>query len=364
MGGMANAFSENELFGNANPQRDCLLIFLNASIHGYPLILPPPLDFFRLVKYYQASDTLLNEKRQGQPMPSKDLLTLHDLSDREMLSLIEKAIDIKKNQAKYAAVLKNTTLAMLFQKTSTRTRISFEAGMTKLGGHAIYLDWRTTNLHLGSLQDEIQCIARYADIIMARVYAHSDVQTMASASCVPVINGLSDDYHPCQALADLMTIREKFGRLKGILVAYLGDGNNVCNSLVLGCAKAGMKLRVATPKGYEPKEDVVAFGKERGLLALTNDPLAAARGADVLYTDTWVSMGQEAEAKKRLRIFKGFTVTMKLLGKARFMHCLPAHRGYEVADEVMDSSQAIVFDQAENRMHAQKAVMLKLLGKL
>jgi ornithine carbamoyltransferase len=280
---------------------------------------------------------------------------LDDFSKDELNDIIDRAIDIKEEPEKYYEILKNKTLAMLFQKTSTRTRMSFEAGMTQLGGHAIFLDWKTTNLTLGSLKDEIKCIARYSDIIMARVFAHKDIETIAEASSVPIINGLSDDYHPCQAIADLMTIKEKFKKFKGVKLAYVGDGNNVCNSLILACGKLGVELRVATPKGYGPKEKGVK---------VVSDPKVAVKGAHVVYTDTWVSMGQEKEKAKRVKAFKGFIVDKKLLGKALFMHCLPAHRGYEVSDDVIDSKQSIVFDQAENRMHAQKAIILKLLGKV
>tara|TARA_Y100000310_G_scaffold336796_1_gene422300 strand:+ start:261 stop:1121 length:861 start_codon:yes stop_codon:yes gene_type:complete len=285
----------------------------------------------------------------------KHLQNLNDFSKDELNEVIDRAIDMKEEVEKYYEILKNKTLAMLFQKTSTRTRMSFEAGMTQLGGHAIFLDWKTTNLALGSLQDEVKCIARYSDVIMARVFAHKDIETIANASSVPVINGLSDDYHPCQAVADLMTIKEKFKRFKGVKLAYVGDGNNVCNSLILACEKLGVELRVATPKGYEPSEKGAK---------IMNDPKEAVKGVDVVYTDTWVSMGQEKEKAKRVKAFKGFVVDKKLLGKAFFMHCLPAHRGYEVSDGVIDSKQSIVFDQAENRMHAQKAIILKLLGKV
>jgi ornithine carbamoyltransferase len=236
--------------------------------------------------------------------------------------------------------------------------------MTQLGGHAMYLDWITTHLKKTALEDEIKCIARYADIIMARVYKHEDLITMAENSEVPVINALSDIYHPCQILADLMTIKEKKGKLEGLKLAYIGDGNNVCNSLILGCTKIGMKIAVACPKGYEPDKGVMEIGKRSGLFELTDDPKKAAENADVVYTDTWVSMGQESEKEKRLKIFKEFQVTKELLGDALFLHCLPAYRGLEVTDEVLDSKNSAVFDEAENRLHVQKVVMLKLLNKI
>ncbi len=281
--------------------------------------------------------------------------------------VLKKAADLKAHPQKYSSAFKNKTLAMLFMKTSTRTRCSFEAGMTQLGGHAMFLDVRATNYTLGSLEDETKCLARYADIIMARVFAHAQIQAMAKSSRVPVINGLCDIYHPCQALADLLTIKEKVGRLKGATLAFIGDGNNVCNSLIIAGCKTGMKVRVATPKGYEPAKHVVAFGKKHGLF-LTRNPVEALKGADAVYTDTWVSMGQEKEKQKRLRAFKGFQLNMNLLKKsgvprAYVMHCLPAHRGVEISDDALDSKNSVVYDQAENRMHVQKAVMLKLMGK-
>jgi ornithine carbamoyltransferase len=296
-----------------------------------------------------------------------NLLTLKEFDGNEILNIITKAVDMKKNPEKYYNTLTNKTLAMLFQKTSTRTRISFESAMTQLGGHAQYLDWRTTNLTLGSLKDEIKCIARYVDIIMARVYKHEDILAIVEASSVPVINGLCDKYHPCQIMADLLTVYERFDKLKGIKLAYVGDGNNVCNTLLIGCSKTGMEISVATPKGYEPLKDVVDYAKKQGKVSLSNDYKQAVKGADVVYTDTWTSLGQEEEQKKRLEDFKGWTVDskmMKLTNNAYFMHCLPAHRGLEVSDEVLDSSKSIVFDQAENRMHTQKAILLKCLGKI
>src|SRR3989338_1005898 len=281
-------------------------------------------------------------------------LNLDPFSGKWIEDILNLAIKLKKNPEKYYSRLKNKILVMLFEKTSTRTRTSFEAGMAQLGGHAIFLDWTTTQLKKAKLKDEIKCIASYCDIIMARVYSHDTVKEIAANSKVPVINGLCDKYHPCQILGDLQTIKEKFGKLKGLKLAFIGDGNNVCNSLIIGCKKVGIKISVACPKGFEPleKPDV-----------LTTDPAKAAEGADIVYADTWVSMGQEAEKAKRIKIFKKYQVTKKLLGKALFMHCLPAYRGFEVTDEVIDSKQSIVFDQAENRLHAQKALMLTLLEK-
>lgn len=298
-----------------------------------------------------------------------DLLTLEDWSGEDIISVLKLAQKIKKNSNKFSKSLKDKSLAMLFQKTSTRTRISFESAMTQLGGHAQYLDWRTTNLSLGSLKDEIKCIARYVDIIMARVYSHKDIEAIAEASSVPVINGLSDLYHPCQILADLLTIKEKFDHLKDINLAYVGDGNNICHSLLIGCAKTGVNISVATPQGYKPLEKIIKYAKTAsiGKVSLFNDYNLAVKNANVVYTDTWVSMGQEKEKKKRLDTFKGWTVDSELMKKtdnAYFMHCLPAHRGYEVSNDVIDSDRSIVFDQAENRLHVQKSILLKCLGIL
>jgi len=282
------------------------------------------------------------------------LLNLKKLTKKQIEEIIDLGIKIKKNPEQYYNKLKNKVLVMLFEKASTRTRTSFEAGMAQLGGHAIYLDWQTTQLKKAALKDEIRCIERYADIITARVYKHESLVEMAKYSSKPVINALCDKYHPCQIVADLMTIKEKFNKLSGLTLAYIGDGNNVCNSLIIGCKKVKIKINVAAPKGYEPSEKPDL---------LTNDPKEAAKDADIIYTDTWISMGQEDETKKRLKIFPPYQVNKKLLGKALFMHCLPAYRGYEVTDNVIDSKQSIVFDQAENRMHAQKALMLRLLSK-
>jgi ornithine carbamoyltransferase len=283
------------------------------------------------------------------------LLSLNGLSREEITSLVDSAIKIKNNTEAYHDALRNKTLSMIFQKESTRTRISFEAAMTQLGGHAIYLDWRTTNLVRGSLADEIKCIARYSSAISARLYKQEDVEAMAEASTVPVINALTDRYHPCQILGDLLTIKEKFGNFN-VKLAYIGDGNNVCNTLIVGCGKLGIKTIVATPKGYEPVES-------SPYLQLTNSPEEAAKAADVIYTDTWVSMGQEADKEKRMKAFSGFMVTEDMVRGKVFMHCLPAHRDVEVSSAALDSPASIVFDQAENRMHIQKAILLKLIKK-
>ncbi|TXT67191.1 MAG: Ornithine carbamoyltransferase [Promethearchaeota archaeon] len=298
----------------------------------------------------------------------KDLLTLMDLSKTQIKKLVDFAEIIKKNPQKYSSSLKNKTIALLFQKTSTRTRISFEGGINQMGGGSIYLNWITTNLHLGSLPDEMKCISLYVDLIVARVFEHTILEIMSKASKVPVVNGLSDKFHPCQILADLLTIKEKFGTFNKVNTSWVGDGNNVCNSFILGCAILNIPITVATPPGYEPHEEVINWihsNNKQDLLTLTNDPKKAVREANVIYTDTFVSMGQEDEKEKRLDVFKPYQINKKLLSytqKAPFiMHCLPAHRGVEITDEVLDSDQSIVFQQAENRLHLQKALMISLL---
>lgn len=296
----------------------------------------------------------------------KHLISLMEFSAKETGEFIDLGIKVKKNPEKFANSCKNLNLAMLFQKTSTRTRVSFEAGFAQMGGHAIFLDYKSIQFALGAaISDEINCIAGYCNIIMARVYKNGDIEAMAQASKVPVINGLSDLWHPCQALADFMTLKEKFGNFKKVKLAYVGDGNNVCNSLIVCAAKLGVQINVATPKGFEPCQEAIEIGKKAGVLKLFNNAEDAVNGANVVYTDTWASMGHESEIEKRIEIFKPFQANKELMAKSNnafFMHCLPAHRGFEVTDEVIDSKQSIVFDQAENRMHVQKAVILKLLN--
>ncbi len=290
------------------------------------------------------------------------LRTLLDWDSKTVLRVLENSIHIKGNPRLYGKALENKVLGMLFEKTSTRTRVSFEAAMTQMGGHGIYLDWKSTNIKEGvELADEVKCLDRYCDAITARVYRHETIQTFIKHSRVPVINALCDRFHPCQAMADMLTIKEKLGGFEGKKLAYVGDGNNVCNSLIIAAAKVGMKIAAGCPKGYEPLPEAVEAGRKAGVLDLTTDPDKAVRNADVVYTDTWVSMGQEAEKEKRLPVFKPYQVDRKKLGKALFMHCLPAYRGLEVTSEVLDSKQSVVFDQAENRLHAQKAILLACL---
>lgn len=304
----------------------------------------------------------------------KDLISLADLSPDEIWALLQLALSLKAEwrQGGNTPRLAGKTLAMIFQKPSLRTRVSFEMGMIHLGGQALYLS--PDEIKLGqreSIPDVARVLSRYVDGIMARVFAHADVVTLARWASVPVINGLSDYSHPCQALADLLTIYEKLGRLKGVKLTYVGDGNNVLHSLLFGGAAMGLHLVAATPEGYEPLPEVVHRAQERAketgaTIRLLRDPREAVKGADVIYTDTWFSMGQEAEAEVRRPIFRPYQVNAELLAvagpQARVMHCLPAHRGEEITDEVADGPCSWLFDQAENRLHAQKAVLVELLG--
>lgn len=305
----------------------------------------------------------------------KHLLCLSDWSGEEIqetLAMAEKLKYENKNGIRHNHLLKGKTLGLIFTKSSTRTRVSFEVGMYQLGGYSLFLSANDIQLGRGeTVADTAKTLSRYIDGIMIRTYKQSDVETLASAGSVPVINGLTDSQHPCQILADLQTVKENKGRLKGLKMAYLGDGNNVANSLLIGCAKVGMDIAVASPKGYECDPDSVSkalkAAAETGAKVMTTyDPVEAAKDADVVYTDTWVSMGMEAEKEKRTPIFMPYQVNAKLFGIARpdaiFMHCLPAYRGYEVTDEVIDGGRSVVFDEAENRLHAQKAVLVKLMG--
>jgi ornithine carbamoyltransferase len=268
-------------------------------------------------------------------------------------------------------LLKGKTLAMIFEKPSTRTRVSFEVGMWQLGGYALYLS--TSDLQLGrgeTIADTAQVLSRYVDGIMARVFAHQTILDLVKYSRVPVINGLSDFSHPCQGLADLFTIYEKKGRLSGLRLAYVGDGNNVAHSLLYGCSKVGINITLACPKGFEPDPEVVSKAEEEGKksgceVRITKDPKEAVKGADIVYTDVWASMGKEKEHEKRMKVFKPYQVNGKLVKEAEedyiFMHCLPAHRGQEVTDEVADSENSVIFDQAENRLHTQKALLALIM---
>ena len=304
-------------------------------------------------------------------MNKRDFLSLKDLPTEEMRSLLELTEKIKKNKGR-TEHLKDKSVGLLFQKPSNRTRVSFEVGIWQLGGNCIYLS--PAEIDLGkreSTSDVAKTLSRYLDGIVARTNSHKDILGLAAHASVPVINGLSDLSHPCQGLADVFSIYEKFGGFKGITVAYIGDGNNVCHSLMVGCAQVGLNVHISTPRGYEPDPDMTAAAEKIGektgsRIGLTNSPVEAVKGAHVIYSDVWVSMGQELESEQRLRDFKGFQINADLLGRADknyiFMHCLPAHRGLEVTAEVIDSSHSIIFDQAENRLHVQKAVLIWLLG--
>jgi ornithine carbamoyltransferase len=289
-----------------------------------------------------------------------------DWSRDELLEVLDLADELKRLQQAHEEhhLLPGRTLGMIFQKPSTRTRVSFEVGIYQLGGTALYLSAGDLQLGRGeTIKDTAIVLSRYLDAIMIRTFAQSDVEELAVNASIPVINGLTDSAHPCQALADVMTIRERFGRLEGLKVVYLGDGNNVCASLMVACAKLGMDFVAATPPGYRPDEEVVRIAGEvgRGSVELVDDPHAAVEGADVLYTDVWTSMGQEEERRQRLQDLAGFGIDAELVKEAGdgaiVLHCLPAHYGEEITEDVLYGAQSAVWDQAENRLHAQKALM-------
>jgi ornithine carbamoyltransferase len=289
---------------------------------------------------------------------------IDDVSHDELADVLTRAEDLKERttRGKSHPELDGASLAMIFEKPSTRTRISFETGMTQLGGHALFLGPNDIQLGHGEpIKDTARVLSRYVDGVMARMFDHGDVTELAEYATVPVVNGLTDDAHPCQTLADLLTIQERFGGFD-VNVAWVGDGNNVCQSFIKGAAMTGVDLTVATPAGYEPDGAVLDRATELGAAPeLTDDPEAAVADADVVYTDVWVSMGQEDERAEKLAAFDGFQVNRDLLGDRTLMHCLPAHRGEEVTDDVLESEHAAVWDQAENRMHAQKGLLTFLL---
>jgi ornithine carbamoyltransferase len=297
-----------------------------------------------------------------------DVLTLDELESKEINNIIDFAIDLKKQQkkGKEKPLLQNKTLAMMFEKPSTRTRVSFETGMFQLGGHALTLSSNDLQLSRGeSIEDTAKTLSRYVNVVMARVYEHKSLEILAKNSSIPVINGLSDSFHPCQILADFMTIKEHKKNLKKIKIAWIGDGNNVCNSLILGCAKLKIKLSVAVPDGYEPDFDVVKIGKDAEILEVTDNPEVAVQYADVVMTDTFVSI-HNANSDRIKKFLPKFQVNQSLMDKAKkdaiFMHCLPAKREQEVTSDVIDGSQSVVWDEAENRLHVQKALLVHLLG--
>ncbi len=304
----------------------------------------------------------------------KHLISLHDITNEEFNKILTLAGKLKAETKAGIThhLLKGKTLAMIFTKSSTRTRISFETGMYQLGGYPMFLSANDMQLGRGeSIYDTANVMSRFVDGIMIRTYAHSDVEDLAKYGTVPVINGLTDLLHPCQALADFLTIYEHKGKLEGLKFAYVGDGNNVAHSLLYAAAKAGMDITVATPKGYECNEEIVANAKDDAkstgsTIVTTYDPLEAVKDADILCTDTWVSMGQEAEKAERVKIFSPYQLNAELAKHAKddyiFLHCLPAYRGYEVTEDIIDGEHSVIFDEAENRLHAQKAVMAMLMG--
>ena len=315
----------------------------------------------------------------GSPRPlpglaGRDFLTLSDFTPDELAALLDLAAALKQEWrgGRGGEPLYGKTLAMIFEKPSTRTRVSFEVGMQQLGGRVLNLSPRELQLSRGeTLADTARVLSRYVDALMVRAYSHATVEELAEAASIPVINGLTDLYHPCQIMADLLTIREHKGRLRGVTVAYVGDSNNVAHTWLLGAALLGLHLRLACPPGYEPRPEVLALAevlaRDTGAtIQVLHDPVAAVRGAEVVYTDVWTSMGQEGEEEERRRIFAPYQVNARLVAHAApdfiFMHCLPAHRGEEVTDEVLDGPHSVVLDQAENRLHAQKAILLALLA--
>ncbi|MGK7346840.1 MAG: ornithine carbamoyltransferase [Candidatus Nitrospinota bacterium M3_3B_026] len=305
----------------------------------------------------------------------KDLVRLTSLDREEIEDVLKTAAALKgeRGEGVRRTALEGKTLGLIFNKSSTRTRVSFEVGIAELGGHAIFLQGGQLQMTRGeTVADTAKVFSRYLNGIVIRTYSQAEVEQLAAEADIPVINALTDMYHPCQILSDLFTITEKKGGLDGVKVAYVGDGNNVANSWLLGAAVMGMSLAVATPKGYEPEAAVVEeamtiSSKSGAKVEITSDPAAAAKGADVLYTDTWISMGMEDEQEKRLAAFKNFQVNQALVDRAAqdvmVMHCLPAHRGEEISADVLDGPRSAVWDQAENRLHTQKAILLKLFEK-
>lgn len=302
----------------------------------------------------------------------EDFLSLKDYSTDEIMDLLNLAIELKKPENKYLPLLKGKVLGMIFEKSSTRTRVSFEAGMLQLGGNAMFLSSQDTQIGRGeTIPDTGRVLSGYLDGLMIRTFHQSTVQELAEYSSIPVINGLTDDFHPCQVLADLMTILEHFGTLKGKKMAYIGDGNNMANSLMIGAAKVGMDISVASPAAYAPTEEMVALAKDiaqytGSTIEITESPEQAVAGSDVIYTDVWASMGQEQETIERLQHFQGFQVNEELVKHANedyiFMHCLPAHREEEVTTAILEGPHSVIFQEAENRLHAQKAILVALMG--
>jgi len=301
----------------------------------------------------------------------KDFLSILDITPEDLEDLLSEAARLKRLRANGTPheLLRGKTLAMIFEKSSTRTHISFEVGMHDLGGHALFLSTRDLQVGRGEeVRDTAKVASRYVSAVMIRAYRHSTIEEFAKNATIPVINGLSDREHPCQLLADIMTIREQFGSLRNLRMAWIGDGNNVCNSLILSSVLTGMEIAVASPKKFAPKRSVIERSKALGgRIRLTTSPKAAAKDAHVIATDTWISMGDEEEREERIAAFKGYSVDENLLAcadpGARVLHCLPAHRGEEISAGVIDGKQSLVWDEAENRLHAQKALLIRLLRK-
>jgi len=310
-------------------------------------------------------------------MSVRHLISIHDLSADQVHGLFKLAADVKAHPEKYETALHRQSLGMIFQKSSTRTRVSFETGMVQLGGHALFLSSRDIQLGRGeTIHDTAKVLSRYLDGIMARTFSHQDVVDLARFGSVPVINGLTDDLHPCQALTDYFTLSEIFGGYEGLAgrkIAYVGDGNNMCHSLLLGAAKVGMDIAVACPEAYDPDPQYLEMAQADAEAAgttieIVRDPREAARGASAVYTDVFASMGQEDQQAERLKAFQGYMVDAGVMAAAEkdavFLHCLPCHRGEEVSAEVADGPQSRIFDEAENRLHTQKAIMLWSMGEL
>ena len=303
-----------------------------------------------------------------------NLVTLKDWTSGELTQVLDAALSVKTDPGAYAKALRGHTLALLFQKTSTRTRCSGEVGVTQMGGHALYLDWRATNFELADLRDEIRVLSGYADQLLVRFFHHQDVLRAAEVSTAPVMNGCCDRYHPLQALADLMTIREIFGRTDGVRVTYVGVLNNVCNSLIAAAVKTGLQLKIVTPESNPAAldEELYAAAETGGFYRREEDFAAALQDTDIVYTDTWIDMefftdpAYVDEKNRRTKLFEPYQLNRQVLSglDLKIMHCLPAHRGYEIEGELLDDPRSVVFQQAENRLHSQKAVMLYLAGKL
>ncbi len=312
-----------------------------------------------------------SSKKSGKLWQFKDFLSMKEIQASELEELFRLADKMKRSPEQFLGKLKGKALAMLFQKPSMRTRVSFEVGMQQLGGSAVYMDPQENPLgERESIKDIARVLSRYCEGVVIRTYSHTDLEEFAKHCTSPVINGLSDSYHPCQTIADLFTIREKFKALDKVNIAYIGDGNNVLNSLLYGVAKVGANLAIALPRGYEPSEeilkDIKLISKDTGAkITLSNNPFTAIKNAHVIYTDVWVSMGQEKQRDQRLRDFQPFQVNGAIISKAPkdsvFMHCLPAHRGEEITDEVIEHTRSAIFDQAENRLHTQKALLYLLM---